>query len=95
LFALLIDHDDAFTGVGNFGRGDETSKTAADHDYVRIIRHRVAPALDRIEARGSNHGQPQMVLACGFAAAANRQNLGLFQFGTLSVGSATGEQHSI
>jgi hypothetical protein len=48
-----------------------------------------------IEAHGSNHGQPQMVLACVFAAAANRQNLGLFQFGTLSVGSATGKQHSI
>jgi hypothetical protein len=48
-----------------------------------------------IEAHGSNYGQPQMVLACVFAAAANRQNLGLFQFGTLSVGSATGKQHSI
>jgi hypothetical protein len=48
-----------------------------------------------IEARGSNHGQPQMVRAWVFAAAANRQNLGLFQFGTLSVGSATGKQHSI
>jgi hypothetical protein len=48
-----------------------------------------------IEARGSNHGQPQMVLACVFAAAENRQNLGLFQFGTLSAGSAAGKQHSI
>ncbi len=43
LFALLIDHDDAFTGVSNFGRGDETCETAADHDYVRIISHIASP----------------------------------------------------
>ena len=43
LFALLIDHDDAFAGVGNFGRGNEACEAAADHDYVCIIGHRVAP----------------------------------------------------
>src|SRR6202163_1365650 len=48
LFALLIDHDDAFTCVGNFGRGEETDKTAAAHDYVRIISHGVAPRFWRM-----------------------------------------------
>src|SRR5712672_822467 len=43
LLALLIDHDDAFAGVGNFGRGDEAGEAPTDHDYVCIISHRVAP----------------------------------------------------
>jgi len=43
LLALLIDHDDAFAGVGNFRRGNEAREAPADHDYVCIISHRVAP----------------------------------------------------
>jgi hypothetical protein len=43
LFALLIDHDDAFAGVGDFRRGDEARQPAADHDYVCIACHRVIP----------------------------------------------------
>ncbi len=39
LFALLVDHDDAFAGVGDFRGGDEASKTAADHDYICIVSH--------------------------------------------------------
>ena len=43
LFALLVDHDDAFTGVGDFGRGDETGQSPADHDHVCIACHHVSP----------------------------------------------------
>ena len=45
LFALLIDHDDAFAGVGNFGCGDEAREAPADHDYVSILSHRVSPGI--------------------------------------------------
>ena len=45
LFALLVDHDDAFAGVGDFGCGDEAREAAADHDYVRILSHRVVPRV--------------------------------------------------
>jgi hypothetical protein len=45
LFALLLDHDDALAGVGDFGRGDEARQPPADHDYVRIDSHRVPPGL--------------------------------------------------
>jgi hypothetical protein len=40
LFALLIDQDDAFAGLSDFRGGDQARQPAADHDYVRIIRHR-------------------------------------------------------
>ena len=54
LFAFLVDHDDAFAGVGDFGRRDEARKPAADHDDVRILCHRVTPPrLGAIEARGT------------------------------------------
>ena len=43
LFAFLVDHDDAFAGVGDFGRGDQARQPAADHDYVRILSHRILP----------------------------------------------------
>ena len=43
LLALLVDHDDALAGVGDFGRGDEAREAPADHDYVRIVSHRVLP----------------------------------------------------
>src|SRR6202012_3350795 len=38
LFAFLFDHDDASAGVRDFGRGDEASEPATDHDYVSIVR---------------------------------------------------------
>ena len=43
LFALLVDHDDAFAGIGDFGRGDQPGQSAADHDHVRIASHRFLP----------------------------------------------------
>jgi hypothetical protein len=43
LFALLVDHDDALAGLGDFGCGDEARQSAADHDYVRIVSHFVSP----------------------------------------------------
>ncbi len=43
LFAFLVDHDDAFAGVGDFGRGDEARQPAADHDYVCIVSHGISP----------------------------------------------------
>ena len=43
LFALLVDHDDALAGVGDFGRGDEAGQPPADHDYVCIACHHVIP----------------------------------------------------
>jgi len=91
------------TRVGNFRRGDEAGQSAADHDYVRIIGHRVVPPLLRlirpkcerfgdkliavwIEARGVNRGQRQMVLLCALSVPwRRRNNLRLFQFGTLSA----------
>jgi hypothetical protein len=45
LFALLVDHHDAFAGVGNFRGGDETRQSAADHDYVRIACHWIGSPL--------------------------------------------------
>ena len=45
LLALLVDHDDALAGVGDFGRGDEARKAAADHDYISIIGHRKVPRV--------------------------------------------------
>ena len=45
LFALLIDHDDAFAGVGDLGCGDETREAAADHDDVSILSHGVSPGF--------------------------------------------------
>ena len=80
LFALLVDHDDALAGVGDFGCGDEAREAAADHDYIRIICHRVIPpALARLKpaafaaVNGKRHvrsGRSQQ----GF--------VNLFQFGT-------------
>jgi hypothetical protein len=43
LFTFLLDHDDAFAGIGNFGCGNEPRKAGADHDYVRIVSHRYFP----------------------------------------------------
>jgi hypothetical protein len=43
LFALLIDHDDASAGVGDFRRGHQARQPAADHDYVCIACHRIIP----------------------------------------------------
>ena len=43
LFAFLVDHDDAFAGIGDFGCRDEARKASADHDYVRILCHCVIP----------------------------------------------------
>ena len=43
LFALLVDHDDALAGVGDFGCRDQPRQSAADHDYVRILSHRFLP----------------------------------------------------
>ena len=40
LLAFLVDHDDAFAGIGDFGRGDKAGKARADNDYVCIIGHR-------------------------------------------------------
>ena len=39
LFAFLLDHDDAFAGVGNFRCRNQARQSAADDDYVCIIRH--------------------------------------------------------
>jgi hypothetical protein len=55
LLAFLIDHDDTLAGVGDFRRRDQTRQSAADHDYIRIIRHRLVPHL--IEACGVHPGQ--------------------------------------
>ena len=50
LFAFLVDHDDALAGVGDFGRGDEAREAPADHDYVRIVCHRISPGpLQRLK----------------------------------------------
>ena len=43
LLALLVDHDDALAGIGDFGRGDQARQPAADHNYVRIVSHCVFP----------------------------------------------------
>ena len=43
LFALLVDHDDPFAGIGGLGGGHQSGQPAADHDHVRIISHRVLP----------------------------------------------------
>ncbi len=43
LFALLVDHDDAFSGVGDFGGGHQPGQTAADHDHIRIASHCCLP----------------------------------------------------
>src|SRR6202158_850204 len=45
LFALLVDHDDALAGVGDFSCGDEARQPAADHDYVCIACHRIIPRV--------------------------------------------------
>ena len=39
LFALLVDHDDAFAGVGDFRRRDQAGQSPADHDHVCIVSH--------------------------------------------------------
>ena len=43
LFALLIDHNDAFSGIGDLGGGDEPGEASADHDYVCIVSHGAYP----------------------------------------------------
>ena len=43
LLALLLDHDDASAGVGNFGRRDQAREPAADHNDISLIGHRFAP----------------------------------------------------
>ena len=47
LFALLLDHDDASAGVGNFRRRDEAREPAADHNDISLIGHRFAPLPPR------------------------------------------------
>jgi hypothetical protein len=39
LFAFLIDHNDAFAGIGDLGRGNQARQTPTDHDYVRLVSH--------------------------------------------------------
>ncbi len=34
LFAFLVEHEDAFTGVGQLGGGDEAGQAGADDDDV-------------------------------------------------------------
>src|SRR6185437_5920497 len=41
LFAFLLDDEDAFAGVRDFGRGDQPRQPATDHDHVRIVGHRL------------------------------------------------------
>ena len=57
LLAFLIDHDDAFAGVGDLGGGDKPGEAPADHDYVRIACHRIIPLSLANEARGLDRGQ--------------------------------------
>ena len=41
LLALLLDDDDALAGVREFRRRDQPGQTRADHDHVRLFRHRL------------------------------------------------------
>ena len=59
LLTLLIDDDDALAGVGDLGRRDQSRQAAADHDYVRVFRHRCLPAPILIQARVLARGQLQ------------------------------------
>jgi hypothetical protein len=59
LLAFLVEHDDAFAGIGDFAGGNEARETAADHNYVRIVSHSVSPNPEMIKARGVCRGQRQ------------------------------------
>ena len=37
LFALLVDHDGAFAGIGDFAGRDQARGTSADHNGVRVV----------------------------------------------------------
>ena len=45
LLAFLVEQNDAFAGIGDLGRGDQPRQSAADHDYVCVLSHRVLPRL--------------------------------------------------
>ena len=44
---ILIDHDDAFAGIGNLRGGNEAREAAADHNYVCIACHSCHPPCFR------------------------------------------------
>ena len=68
LVALLIDDDDALAGVGDFGRGHQPRQSAADHDYVCVISHRVLPIPFWMKPAAFVAVNGKSLLACGGAA---------------------------
>src|SRR6516165_1257960 len=77
LFALLLDQDDAFAGIGNFGGGDETRKTSADHDDVSVLSHRFSLVFWEIlnawhRARSTANGPLAHQKACFSRGAGDR-----------------------
>jgi hypothetical protein len=81
LLTLLIDHDDAFAGIGDFGGGDEAGKASADHNYVRIACHRVDPPSGPIESQRLSAVNGKWNLR---VAARPQPGTDLFQIGTCS-----------
>jgi hypothetical protein len=57
-----------FAGIGDLGGRDQPRQSAADHDYVCVLSHRVLPRSPLIQDRAIGRGQRQMALACGCAA---------------------------
>ncbi len=80
LFAFLIDHDDAFAGVGDFGCGDKAREACTDHDYVCIVSHRVSP--DPRNDR-SPRPKPRSTANGRFGGGGAAGECQLFHFGTL------------
>ena len=84
LFALLVDHDDALAGVGDFGCRDEAREAPADHDYIRISQpSRHSPrSFARLKPARLYRGQRQT--AAGQWPWPRQGSVNLFQFGTFS-----------
>ena len=76
LFAFLVDHDDAFSGVGDFCCGDEAREAAADHNYVRIFSHSVSPNSQ------NDRSLRRLPRSTANASPERRAEFGLFRFGT-------------
>jgi len=98
LFAFLLDHNDAFAGVGNSGCGNQPGQSPPTTITSASSVIAASPGASGVEARDASRGQRQTVsgvMQSRLARGRSRSRINLFQFGTFQRKGAAGKQHLI